>query len=312
MIKKLKVDLYTVLKTAFMLILIFYFVCYLKNNWADFRQFLLQLPSSVFIMSVFVMLIGQSIRGFLWAPIFFEIVGKPMGWWNAYYISAVSRLGRYVPGKVWVMVSKTALSSKDSEDLHLSGLASVFDNLYAEALLFFFGISAIVMSGHIVYFTDDINFIYVVAAALLLIICIEPHILKLWLNVLLKIFKKPLLSKTIALKKTVGFGLVNLIAIALWSLSYLIIINNYVSLDYSQMLGLAGVNAMAWFLGFIALIAPAGIGVRESINIFGLSNICNLTLAEAMVIVVTYRIVSIIGDIFSVLLSVFLKLMKII
>jgi len=64
--------------------------------------------------------------------------------------------------------------------------------------------------------------------------------------------------------------------------------------DTPSALLLAGVVSLAWFAGFIVPGAPAGLGVRELILTIGLEQVGFR--AEALAIALTYRIVTLLGD----------------
>src|SRR5262249_46535922 len=70
-----------------------------------------------------------------------------------------------------------------------------------------------------------------------------------------------------------------------------------------RFLDLLGLNAMAWIAGFIAPGSPAGLGVRESVLLAGLSAGSTET---GVMLGLGYRIVTVGGDVIATLAGFFI------
>lgn len=289
-----KKSLFDLLKLSFMVVVFLYFGFYLKANWAEFSQAMFELPLMVIILSTILMAIGHTIRGALWAPVRYEISGLSMSLWEAIYISSISRLGRYLPGKIWAFAGKAAMSTANKSDLPINSGAVIFEVFYLELILLLFGIVALLLSGFADLFIKQF-WLIIVAIPLFVFVCV-PKVFIIVFNKLLKAIRQNPINSTISKKSLLLIALGNVLAVCFWSYSFILVVSPHVVLNLNEIIGLSGVHAIGWFMGFIVLIAPAGLGVRESINLAGLQTICNISVHNAFAIVIAARIVSVLAD----------------
>jgi hypothetical protein len=74
-------------------------------------------------------------------------------------------------------------------------------------------------------------------------------------------------------------------------------------LSLNNMILIAASTVIAYFVGFVAVGSPAGIGVRESIMIILLSPICNPV--SILIALAVLRLTSIIGDVLAYFITIF-------
>lgn len=246
---------------------------------------------------------------FLFAGFIFDTIswGKVINStsYNISYKNAISSMGlsifgKYMPGKVWVILGRGEYIVKKYQyprkDLSSFSLNTQFISLWTGLLFGAIGMVAI----------NGIN-IYGLSVLLLFIaltlIVFTPLFHRIAEKILKKILKKeisvPRLSFINAFKVLPWF----ILNWGFWCLSFYLLasslVNYEISLHTAWGFGLAG------SLGIMAIIAPGGIGVREGL-LTGYLSLSGLDIQSATTIAVASRLWFLIGEVFIFLTAVVL------
>jgi len=187
---------------------------------------------------------------------------------ESFRVVYLANLGRYIPGKIWQVIGMVGLA-KEVKVPAKTSLAS-FALVQAYALPASFLLVLIFLGGFDM--PDSLavysNIIYIFMAAvflLFLVLFLWPDGLDWALNKILKIFKQ----EPVGYKPTTG----NRVAIFLWyivtwilfGLSFHFFLKALIAEMPMDVIFGAGVYIAAYNLGYIALISPGGLGVREGV-----------------------------------------------
>lgn len=257
------------------------------GNITNFNPYLLTLSIIFFVLYFFL-------RGYLWMLILGEKAKHFSFKENLLYWS-VSELKRYVPGSVWAFASRT--SSFEKEDLSKKQIL-VF--LAHEGILVC--ISSLIFSlFYLLNFTNNL-----ILNNLTLLGCIFLSFIFIFGAKLLTFYKND--NK---LKKTLYFLLPNnssfdnfkiyLLGIFTFFIfgiaSYLSAVSLFY-IDLRYVLTVISLFAFSYLVGYLSIITPMGLGVREGVTTFGLLPYLANSLAATTSIFV--RTVSIIAEIISI------------
>lgn len=218
----------------------------------------------------------------------------------------MSQLGRYIPGKIWMVVGKFEALRRKGYDLYWVTAAS-----FIEMLLMALGAGIVLTSCLIITPIDQFGIISDLAPILLLF------------GFLFLIFSKPLIALVFRILQPLLKNIENQVTTHIKSLNngsliivsigycfswliqgvafYFLIISLKPDLQFSGIIIFTYVTA--WLTGFIAIFSPSGIGVRESIMILLLS--LNMSTTEATVVSILARVWSTSVEILITLISVF-------
>lgn len=256
------------------IIVAFYFI--FQNifvSWGEIRSTFWQLNIYLIILSYLLLFPSLFLYVYAWQLIIKEIEQeKKIGFFSACGIITVSNLGKYVPGKIWFALSRLDLAKRfgfEEKKVFLSILLESF-YLLLGALFYF------------IFFLKKYYFFLI----LFLFVFIAPKIFKGFFNLVLKMLKKEKIDFSFSLKKSF---LIFLLDILVWffqgSAFSLLVKAIYFKINFAHFLSLIGIYSLSWMLGFLVLIAPGGLGVREGSMMIFLKNILPVGLASLLAII---------------------------
>ncbi len=214
------------------------------------------------------------------------------------YSHGISVLGKYIPGKVWVIVGRAFPVTGGGVAFHRATLASLKEQL----LYLFLGLFISVVPVLIYYPAGYVTLILVVSLLLLGLVLFVPAVHRQASSLLGKVTGKELDLPLIDLKQSAGMGVYILFYWLLWTAGF-----------WFFLISLAGdipwVQALAFPLsvcyGVMAIIFPGGIGIRESI-MTGFLVLTGMDAETAVTISLLNRLWYITGELFIFFLALFL------
>ncbi|MBA3658058.1 MAG: flippase-like domain-containing protein [Gemmatimonadales bacterium] len=217
--------------------------------------------------------------------------GQRLDGWTAARIWTISSLGKYVPGKVWAVAGMAVMSQQAG----VAPWAATGSAVVLQALAIGTGASVAGLSG-----THALEQAHPGARAALIALVLASALglaLLLWPPVLRRVLRvvSPASTPPVSAPVTgVLFGLAaNTLAwagygVALWLLARGLLPSAGLGLSLS-----IAVFTASYLAGFLALLAPGGIGVREGVFILmlqsplGLANATALALASRVLLTIT-------------------------
>ncbi len=182
-------------------------------------------------------------------------------------ILTVSQMGKYIPGKVWFTLGRIYLARRYGIDEAKTAVSTLVEAGFALlSALLLFGLSLLIIpAGNI---PGQVYFAFLLVP--LCLVVLYPPILNRLIRFLLRRLKRPVFDIHLSFARSAGLlGLY----IAMWLAQgvgvYLLIISFY-PLTIDRLPIVIGGYALAWILGFLSFITPAGLGIREGILTFAL------------------------------------------
>ncbi len=212
--------------------------------------------SLIVLLAVFVYLVG------LWALMVRKLGGPRLALRESVRIFFIANLGRYLPGKVWQLAGLTYLAGKRGVSLPVASSAAVLGQIFAlaaAATLGAIGLAAGATSG----FPSELVPWALALAVVVVVVVSVPAALRAVLHVAFVLGRRQ--EQTPRLDPLFGVR---------WLGLYLVGWTGY-GIAFGLLWGsLPGLPAVSWpaavggfsgayFLGYAAIFAPAGLGVRE-------------------------------------------------
>ncbi len=255
---QLKKLLWNILQLMVVLVLFYYVVSPLVKNAKAFREIFLSLNFLFLAGGVIFLSLVIFCYPFVWRYILkgFGVEIQP----SMAVISWIySNIGKYMPGKIWQFVGRVALTKDVIPEITLTTVFLEVIISSSSAVMVFF--ARFFLKGGL----PQLWAVYALILFAVLLLLQHPVVLRFFLRIFAKIRKKNYdLSKVrIPLKRNL---LVFLWYFTLWiatGVSFWIMIqgsNIKISLFDS-----VTTYPISWILGYLALVAPAGFGVRESV-----------------------------------------------
>ncbi|HEX6470488.1 MAG TPA: lysylphosphatidylglycerol synthase domain-containing protein [Streptosporangiaceae bacterium] len=172
----------------------------------------------------------------------------------------IAQLGKYVPGKVWVLAAQVELG----REYKVPRLRMVSATLLNMAITMATGMAIAAVALPLTSPDATANYWWLFLLAPVLLASLHPKIVTWALNLALKIIHQPRLERPTDLAatlRTVGWNMVGwaLFGLHIWLLA-LAAGGSGESLPFAAL----GAYALAWTVGFLFFIAPGGIGAREA------------------------------------------------
>ncbi len=212
--------------------------------------------SFALLLAVFTYLVA------LWARMVRSLGGPALGVGESMRIFFLANLGRYVPGKVWQLAGLTYLAGKRGVSLPVASCAAVLGQIFSLGAAALMAALALTVAAG-TRLPRELLPVALALAALIALLTTVPGALRLLLRVAFWLGRSrqdvPSLDRwfgarwlVIYLPAWVGYGAAFGL---LWS--------GFETLPPVPWLAAVGGFAGAYFLGYAAVFAPAGIGVRE-------------------------------------------------
>lgn len=257
--QKSKQRLRQILTVAVVLIVVYFFVRLLNQQWQSVKPHLIS-PSWVWLG---VGLVGFSVHYLVriraWQLLLrdlqhlfsFKIAGR---------VLMLSEIVRYIPGNIWSVLGRVMQSSKlgvpPAEGL-LATVVEVYGMLVA----------ALCFSAVIGIFTNDIwlwlRVTLVISAMISSGLILFPRYLTQIFNWVLKKFHREPIDKTISTSKWLGLVVLYSIAWFGYSMGGIGVARAFLVFPANTIPAILVALPLSWFIGYISFITPSGLGVRE-------------------------------------------------
>lgn len=250
-------------------------------------------------LGIFIFIIYFFLRAFLWKALLKDRV-ENLTFKKIALFWSMSELKRYIPGSIWSFAARTA--SFESSTLSKRDIVKY---LAKEAIILC--LSSFILS----YFYIQYYFNSLILSNLFLFLIIFFSLIFVFCDrVLSKINTEFFLKKIILVLLPNNNPFENFKLLLLGILSFFAFgIGTYFSLisifytDINNMLILSSLFILAFFIGYISLITPMGLGIRESITTFGLLSFIGFS--SAALFSLFSRIIFIIAEFLSLLVIIF-------
>ncbi|NIR42993.1 MAG: hypothetical protein GWN99_03785 [Gemmatimonadetes bacterium] len=223
----------------------------------------------------------------LWARMVTGLGGPVLRLGAAIRIFFLANLGRYIPGKVWQLAGLTYLAGKRGVSIPIASSSAVLSQVYSLGAAAAVAAIGLLLTGVAQLPAGTVPFAVALAAAVIAVTTVPP-VLRLLLRLVFRFSRRGELAPD--LDRWFGFRwlFAYLPGWIGYGLAFLLLCESFPNLPPVAPLAAIGSFAGAYFLGYAAVFAPAGVGVREGALAFLLAPA--LGAAEATVLAVFARV----------------------
>jgi glycosyltransferase 2 family protein len=241
------------------------------QDWTRVKEASFALKGAPFIWATLIFAFSYLIQVWAWYVITAKLgiaisVRETMTSW--FY----SQLGKYLPGKVWLLLGRFYLYGAKGRSKKMISLALYFEaaiGIVAAGLLF---LSALILFEEMrpFYIGKGLGLILPCVLAL---VFLHPRVLERIFNLVLSRLERERISVSVSYLGILWILLLNLVAWIVGGLGFYLFVNSIHPVASIYFLFLLGALAFSCFLGLVALFAPSGLGVREGALVYLLSAI---------------------------------------
>ena len=258
--------LYSIAMVLLALIALIYVVSALPVDELSEIQFrtlsLWTIPVVVLMHSAYLLLSAE-----VWRRLVFAVTGMHSRFSDAYLQMASVAAGKYVPGKIWGIVARTGQLQRIGVSAPMSAVSTVI-----EQLAVFVGGGIVVVGAALLAFPEYTSGIVVAGVALLFSLMVLPQYAPRiigWVQRRRGGSERALPAVEGASRYWLQYSFAHVL---LWLISGAILCVIYFSLfgaevNVQSAAALILANTIGFIIGFLAVFAPAGLGVREATTV---------------------------------------------
>lgn len=247
------------------------------------------------VISVILFLIYFFLRGVLWYEIV-KIKGNKLSFKKSVYYWQISELKRYTPGNIWSFLSRATLFTKDNltkKNLLLSLITEGILLVISGYVLSYFYLSDLFKNQLITYF------LFLISILTILIYTFSNYILKTQTEKVRKFLAFVFFDNS----PSVNFKLILTSILTFVSFGFASFFSaiSITYIDLHNLPVLVSLFIFSFLIGYISIVTPMGLGVREAITTAGLSKFTSLPVAG--IISIFSRIVLILSELIFLFFS---------
>ncbi|WP_432506790.1 lysylphosphatidylglycerol synthase domain-containing protein [Kineococcus arenarius] len=249
---------------AFLLLALALAAAYLVRERAAIADAWARVDARAVALALVLSVANVALSGASWRAVLADL-GSPLPWRGAARVFFVGQLGRYVPGTVFQFVAQAELARDLGVPRRRTGSA------LAVALLVSMTTAGLLVTGVLPFALRGADLPggawagWVRWVAPLLLVLLVPAVLNRLLGVLLRLARQEPLEHPVTargLLAAAGWALASWLAVGLQV--FVLVRSLGVDWPAGRLLALAvGGYALAWIVGFLVVLAPAGAGARE-------------------------------------------------
>ncbi|WP_324650854.1 lysylphosphatidylglycerol synthase domain-containing protein [Georgenia sp. H159] len=232
-----------------------------SSQWSDVSAALASLSPAGIVAVLGISLVYVCLTMLSWRAVMTDL-GSPLAVTDSSRVFFVSQVGKYLPGGVWNIVAAAEMGADHRIPRRRSVSAMAVSILVSIVTGLLLAVVAVLLGP------SDIRDTYgwVVWSLPLFVVLLAPPVLNRVLGLALSLVRRPPLEKPLSLggiTRSAGWALAGWIVagVQVW------VIGTSLGMDVTvATLALAvGGYALAWIVGFLAIVVPAGVGVREAV-----------------------------------------------
>ena len=251
------------------IMLAFYFLGrVLVRNWQKVDTDYISFNSLNLIFSYILLIVSCLLSFQIWRLIL-HFLGENITYFEAFSITSVSRIAKYIPGKIWGPIGRLYLA-KNVGISYGTGFTSIIleDSLNVLSGLFVFFICLPFVRSNLI---ASVYFYYIIPIFILLLIFIHPSIWGRFINLLLRKFNKQQVYIAIRYPKVLLLLSFYIFVRLIHSLGFFYLIKSFYFIGSDSLLPVMGFYSLACVIGLLIFILPAGLGAKEGSLSFFLS-----------------------------------------
>ncbi len=258
------------------LVLIFgFFGYYLYNAWGQLPEYNWNFNYYYLVLSGLLLLFLPFLTVYLY-HIILKKINVNLNIKHILGVRLVSDMGRYIPGKVWLVVGRIYFFKKlgvPKTKVLLSMIIEMPVMILAGFLLFFI---TLLCWNNISQFHPQLM---ILALLPILLLAIHPKFLNWMLNLALRILKRDKIKLNLSYYDILKLILLFTIYWLVYGFGFALLIHSVYPVGLLDIIKMAGIYPIAWTIGYLSFLTPGGIGVREGVLAYLLSFIMPLPVA---------------------------------
>jgi uncharacterized membrane protein YbhN (UPF0104 family) len=268
----------------------------LVSRWDETRHAIAQLSWPFVGAALLAGLAGLGAWMLAWRSLLAGL-GSPLPLRAAVRVYAVSQLGKYIPGSVWTLVAQMELA----KDLQVPRKRGASAAILAMGTTIAAGCAIAAVTLPLTSSDATRRYWWLLVLAPIFLAMLHPRVVALGLNLTLRVARRPLLDQQADLATMIRALCWTVLGWLLFGVHAWLLVH---AAGGSGLLLATGAYALAFTAGFLVVIAPGGVGVREAALTVALGPV--LPPGAPLVVALVSRVVMTVADLVWAGIAVFL------
>ena len=248
-----------------------------------------RLSAPFLLLAVALSIAGLFCNMMVWREIIADL-GSPLPIAAAWRIFFIGNLSKYIPGSIWPVLVQAELGA----DRGIPRSRSAVSVLVSYTVMTCSGVVVAAITLPFAAAGSVAQYFWILILIPVGIAVLSPPVLNRLLGLVMRMARQPALGQGVSYR---GLARTMAWAIAAWAANGLMIYVLMRQLSGERqgtLLVSVGAYALSWAVGFLAVFAPAGVGIREAVMTAALHSVTPLPIAFA--VAVLQRAISVVAD----------------
>lgn len=229
------------------------------TNWEQIREYPWQFDLPLLALAVVFGSTWFFLRAWIWAQLVHEMHEK-LPYWPAFRVFMISEVARYVPGKIWQYVSRIYLAERYNIPPALTLTSALI-----ELLLIMVAAGGITLANasRVLPQLEEQYRPLVVVGILAALALVHPRSLRTWSRLLARFLRQEWVPFDVRYSHLVMILMASLLTWVLAGMGFACFVQSLTPSAAGRTVQLITIYAASWLIGLLAVVVPAGVGVRE-------------------------------------------------
>lgn len=233
----------------------------IRRNWSEIGAYDWRARWGQLLLSVLLLTANLAWATYIWKRVLDQFASGATSYRSLLRISFLSKIARYIPGKVWQFVAVGQLSAGSGSSARVMVTSML---VHAGFVLLSGIITASVILAERVPAVPSNPALAIAVASVLALLASHPRIINLCLTVVSKVARREDVTWTGGWRDSAVLMLLSLLNWIGHGVAFFLFADALVHLGVADIVPLTGIYAFAFVAGYLAVVAPAGVGVREA------------------------------------------------
>jgi uncharacterized membrane protein YbhN (UPF0104 family) len=254
-----KNKLTTVLFVIVLVIISYFIGKSISSQWVQIRHYHWKLHYGWLLCSAALFWVITFHLLILWRYLLYKVSGRKMRLVTAFRITVLANLGKYIPGKVWTVLGMFYMLNREGYSTTTALACSVLHQGFTLAAGMVF--IPMILGEEIL---PGMPLLLLSIGAAISVLILYPPVFRRLLNLGLRILRREPIDVTLTFGQSIVLFLLYMFSWIMYGTTFWCLLHglSIQSIPYWKTVASYGA---AYLLGFVALFAPGGLGVREGI-----------------------------------------------
>lgn len=247
----------------------------LAGDWQQLREADISLDPGLLVVSVLLLAVYMVARALLW-HVLTTMLHTAIPVARAVTAWLVSQLGKYLPGKVFLYAGRVLFYVREGRQVGPVTLGFTLELIgtFAASIL---TVLLALATGSL---ADLGEYRWVFAGGLVaLLVILHPRVLSGVVHLVSRLIRRPPFDVPLSYPQSLAFVALYVVTWGVFGVAFFFLVRSLYPIEPESILALAAAFSFASMVGMLAIVVPAGLGVREGLLVVFLSTLMPVPVA---------------------------------